>query len=250
MNEHLRRSTVDGVADLLRGRIHRGELSPGDRLAAERDLATQLGVGRITLRGALAKLQAEGYLEARRGATGGSFVTELQEPAERWLRRMQENLADLDDLIEFRLAVERRAAKLAALRADETDLTRMAEAIDTLDAATNAEEFRAADAAFHNAVAEAAGSPRILAAIEDARGELFAPTDQLRYDTHIDTSRVQHLAIYTAIRNGDGDAAAQAVEQHLQTTRTELLEVLQITGRRHRAAEATRVPPAVRNLGA
>jgi len=69
--DQMRRTTVDDIADLLRGRIHRGELSPADRMPAERELAAALGVGLITLRGALAKLQAEGYLEARRGAAGG-----------------------------------------------------------------------------------------------------------------------------------------------------------------------------------
>lgn len=222
----VRQTTADEIADLLRGRIHRGELSTGDRLPAERDLALTLAVGRLTLRGALAKLQAEGYLEARRGATGGNFVTELSEPYARWLRRMRENLGDLDDLIEYRLAVERRAVKLAAVRADESDLERMATAIAMLDAAADAETFRVADSEFHTAIAEASGSPRLLAAIEDARGELFAPTDQLRYDNHIDTSRVQHLAIFEALKRGDGDAAAEAVEVHLQTTRSELLELL------------------------
>ncbi|MDO8364952.1 MAG: FCD domain-containing protein [Actinomycetota bacterium] len=231
MSEPLRRTTVDGVADLLRGRIHRGELGCGDRLPAERDLAAQLGVGRITVRGALALLQNEGYLEVRRGAAGGNFVTQLRRPYQRWLRRMRRDLAGLDDLIEFRLAVERRAVRLAAQRATAADLQAMAAAIQRLDVAADAEQFRLADSAFHDAVARAAGSPRIQAAIQQARGELFAPTDQLRYDTHIDTSRTQHLAIYDAIRSGDGAAAADAVEAHLQSTRAELVQLLEHTRR-------------------
>lgn len=222
----MRHTNVDDIANLLRGRIHRGELSPGDRLPAERELAVALEVGRITLRGALAKLQAEGYLEARRGATGGNFVTGLDKPYRRWLRRMRENLIDLDDLIEYRLAVERRAAKLAAIRSDATDLERMAGAISLLDVATDAEAFRHADSEFHTALAEASGSPRLISAVDDARGELFAPTDQLRYETHIEDSRAQHLAIYDAIAARDADAAAAAVEIHIETTRRELIAML------------------------
>ncbi len=224
--EGVRRTTVDDIADLLRGRIHRGELSPGDRLPAERDLSLSLEVGRITLRGALAKLQAEGYLEVRRGAAGGNFVTGLDKPYRRWLRRMRENQGDLEDLIEYRMAVERRAAKLAALRADETDLERMAAAIGMLGEAHGAEAFRQADSEFHNALGEASGSTRLIAAIETARGELFAPTDQLRFDARSDSSRVEHLAIYEAVRIGDADAAADAVEAHIETTRRELLAML------------------------
>jgi len=222
----MRRTTVDDMADLLRGRIHRGELSPGDRLPAERELAAQLSVGRVTLRGALAKLQSEGYLEARRGAAGGHFVTRLDEPYRRWLLSMKDNLTDLDDLIEFRLAVERRAAELAAQRADATDLERMAAAIELLDKAETAEEFRMADSEFHAALAEASGSPRLILAVDQARGELFSPTDQPRYETHIDTSREQHLAIFDAVKAADSVGAADAVEAHLQTTRVELLDML------------------------
>ncbi len=222
----MRQTTVTGIANLLRGRIHRGELSPGDRLASERDLATDLGVGRITLRGALARLQAEGYLEVRRGASGGNFVTELEKPYRRWIRRMREDMSDLDDLIEYRIAVERRAAKLAAIRADDTDRQRMAEAIDKLDRADDNEAFRQADSEFHTALAEASGSPRLIAAVDDARGELFAPTDQLRYSTEVERTRTQHQAIYQAIMAADPEAAADAVEAHIETTRGELIEML------------------------
>jgi GntR family transcriptional regulator, transcriptional repressor for pyruvate dehydrogenase complex len=222
----MRHTTVDDIANLLRGRIHRGELSPGDRLPAERELAADLVVGRITLRGALARLQAEGYLEARRGATGGNFVTGLDKPYERWLRRMRENLVDLDDLIEYRLAVERRSAKLASVRADATDLERMSAAIERLDAAAGAEAFRQADSEFHTALAEASGSPRLIAAVDEARGELFAPTDQLRYNTHIEETRAEHAAIFKAVSERDAEAAAAAVETHIENTRRELLEML------------------------
>jgi DNA-binding LacI/PurR family transcriptional regulator len=46
----------------------------GQRLMPERELAAELGVGRKTLRGALAELEADGLLERRQGA--GTFVAE------------------------------------------------------------------------------------------------------------------------------------------------------------------------------
>jgi GntR family transcriptional regulator, transcriptional repressor for pyruvate dehydrogenase complex len=122
-------STPRVIATVIRGLIHRGELSPGDRLPPERALADQLGVARVSLRDALAQLQHEGYLAARRGAHGGTFVTGLAEPRRRWLRRMQENPRDLEDIIDYRTAIEAHAARLAASRRDHADLPVIEQAV-------------------------------------------------------------------------------------------------------------------------
>jgi GntR family transcriptional regulator len=57
----------------LRSRISSGELGPGQRLPAERDLARQLGVSRMTVRQALASLADQGLVE--RGVGRGTFVS-------------------------------------------------------------------------------------------------------------------------------------------------------------------------------
>jgi DNA-binding GntR family transcriptional regulator len=64
------------VAQLTRA-IELGRLLPGDRLPAERELATQLGVARVTLRSALGDLEAAGLLGAPAAAPWSS-------PRSRW----------------------------------------------------------------------------------------------------------------------------------------------------------------------
>src|SRR5689334_15639652 len=54
--------------------IKLGLVSEGERLPAERDLAGRLQVSRVTLREAIRALREAGYLEARRGRSGGTFV--------------------------------------------------------------------------------------------------------------------------------------------------------------------------------
>ncbi|GAA4529708.1 MULTISPECIES: GntR family transcriptional regulator [Nonomuraea] len=56
--------------------IDRGELAPGDRLPGERELAGRLGVSRMTLRQALARLESDGVLIRVPGRAGGAFVAE------------------------------------------------------------------------------------------------------------------------------------------------------------------------------
>ncbi len=55
--------------------IKLGVVGPGERFPAERELAAQLGISRLTLREAIRELQQAGYVESRRGRSGGTFVT-------------------------------------------------------------------------------------------------------------------------------------------------------------------------------
>ena len=60
------------IAEQLRERIASGAWAPAARLPAERMLATQLGVSRMTVRQALAALQLEGRISRRTGRSGGT----------------------------------------------------------------------------------------------------------------------------------------------------------------------------------
>ncbi|MVO84618.1 UTRA domain-containing protein [Streptomyces sp. p1417] len=64
------------IAAQLRAGIEAGEYGPGQRLPGENDLMAAHGVARMTARQALAALQAEGLVEARKGA--GVFVRDFR----------------------------------------------------------------------------------------------------------------------------------------------------------------------------
>jgi GntR family transcriptional repressor for pyruvate dehydrogenase complex len=74
-----RSSVVDAVADRLRGEILAGRLAAGSRLPSERELSLALGVNRLTLRAALARLEALGLVATRHGAS--TLVTSWRERA-------------------------------------------------------------------------------------------------------------------------------------------------------------------------
>ena len=206
------------VLQEIRGRIHRGELGPGDRLPAERELAAQLGVSRDRLREALQALEGDGYLVSKRGATGGRFVTELATPFAAWAARTEH---DLDDIVDFRLAVECEACRFAAQRRGRSDLEAMQSAVERLEGATTPRAYRLADVAFHAAIAIASGNARLAAAVERARGELFEPADELWKHGRIE-SLADHRHILDAIRAKAAPAAAAAMAEHIERTRLEL----------------------------
>src|SRR5580704_5014377 len=69
--------------------IKLGLIGPGERFPAERELAAQLGISRLTLRDAIRELQQAGYVESRRGRLGGTFITYSRpEPSVGDLRRL------------------------------------------------------------------------------------------------------------------------------------------------------------------
>jgi GntR family transcriptional regulator len=67
---------VQAVRARLRGEIDAGELAPGQRLGAEREVAQRLGVSRSTVRAALADLERTGAIRRARGRSGGIFVAD------------------------------------------------------------------------------------------------------------------------------------------------------------------------------
>jgi 2-aminoadipate transaminase len=60
------------LRDQLRALVHTGELRPGDRIPASRELATQLGVHRTTVANAYAELESEGLIQGHVGR--GTFI--------------------------------------------------------------------------------------------------------------------------------------------------------------------------------
>lgn len=63
------------LRNALRAEILNGRIEPGSKLPASRELARQYQLSRGTILAALDELQAEGYLEARRGS--GTYVVKI-----------------------------------------------------------------------------------------------------------------------------------------------------------------------------
>ena len=64
------------ISAWLLSRIVAGKLRPDDKLPPEEGLAAALGVSRMTLRQALGSLEQQGWIERRRGRSGGNFIRE------------------------------------------------------------------------------------------------------------------------------------------------------------------------------
>lgn len=202
--------------------IKLGVVPPGDRLPPERELVSRLGVSRATLREAIRVLQQAGYLAARRGRTGGTFVLARPGDASKTrARRMAREMGpDLLDALAFRSVVEPGAAELAAQHAEGRNLAPLRAQIAEM-AQLPRSAYRSADSRFHLAIAGLSGSPSLVAAVADVQvrlSDLLAAIPLL--DEALRHSDVQHRAILEAIEADNGDEARRLMREHIAATAT------------------------------
>lgn len=209
--------------------IKLGLVGPGERFPAERDLAAQLGISRLTLRDAIHELHEAGYVSSRRGRFGGTFVT-YSRPTPRGsaeLRRLaQQDAGKLTDALTFRLAIEAGAAEALAVHFGTADSTTSLGAARGILLARLAdvntarpEDYRRMDTLFHLCIAELTGSSLLASAAADARMRLNDLLNAIPVlPRNIAHSARQHAAIVESILSGDGDRARRAVAEHLEGT--------------------------------
>jgi len=204
--------------------IKLGVVAPGQRFPAERELAVQLGISRITLREAIRELQQAGFIESRRGRSGGTFVTyRPPAPSRGVLRRIAlEDGGKLTDALTFRMAVETGSAQLLAQVSGEAARANLRYVLQARLADVNQaspQDYRRLDTLFHLSIAELTGSTLLAAACADARmrlNDLLNAIPVLR--RNIDHTAGQHAAIVDAILAGDAELARRAVTEHLEGT--------------------------------
>lgn len=229
LNSEKNGTTAEEVVTRLREMIHRGELSSGDRLPPERDLAKLLGVSRPTLRAGIRSLATVGILQSRQGA--GTFVAEAEESPtlDSSPLRMLSALHGFtsDEMFEARLALEMSIAGMAAERATSEQMTLMAEEVAGMFASLDEpEQYLVHDMQFHQTIA-AASNNRILTALMNMVATILfdSRSKTVKRAKDLKESAEQHRNIYRAMREHDPVAARKAMHDHLvETQKAQRLE--------------------------
>lgn len=218
---------IEQAATRLREEITGGHWPVGTRLPGETTLAKTLGVGRSTVREAVRVLAGAGLVQARQGS--GVFVIATA-PAEDWPARLRR--AAVTDVFEVRMLVEVQAARLAALRRTDADLTTLSAALDARSAAAAGDDaaFVDADIALHAAVVGAAHNPVLTDLFAEfiprLRQALIDLVDLLALRTGAtgtpNPGDEAHSALVQAVERGDADTAGRVLQAELEQTLTRL----------------------------
>lgn len=205
--------------DLIEGR-----LGPGDRLASERELSTDLGVGRSSVREALRVLEVMGLIRTATGSgpQSGAIVIATPSGGMSALLRLQVAAQGfpLADVVHTRLVLEDAVAASLALdeNRDTSGAHRLLDAMDADD--LSAEEFLALDAQLHLALAEATGNTVIAAMMAGLRTaiESYVLTGSRQIADWPDMAqrlRAEHRGIVASIDAGDVEAARVRLRAHI-----------------------------------
>lgn len=188
----------DQVLRYLRDKIIEGEFGEGKRLI-EVDIAAELGVSRTPVREALWQLRSANLI---RQVGTGYEVTNVKR--------------ELLEILDVRAALESHAVRRAAGRVTKEQLATMASICDEMEQLPfNATEKRArCNRRFHEELIGAAGNTRLLHLVRDYQ-DYFTVVQPLFDEKFIARIQREHRAIVNALRQGDGERAAQCVTQHV-----------------------------------
>lgn len=208
------------IVGQVRQLMRQGQLRPGDRLPAERDLCEQFGVSRVTVREALRMLESSGLVEIRVGARGGAFVTAPSSG------RIGDGLADMlslsvisaADVTEVRLILEAGIVPLLCERATEEDLQDLEQMCALAREAHRTGSYTTdMSAEFHVRVARATHNPAVAMLVESFRGPIVMSMEEAKA-TAPDMGKPgieEHEQFVAAVRQRDPEKAMRIMREHL-----------------------------------
>ncbi len=218
---------ADRLYEQILEQIVSGKLEVGSRLPSEAEFCRLFEVSRPIVREALSRLQADGLVISRQGS--GSFVQ--QRPSSEFIKLAPPgSIADVLRCYELRICLESEAASLAAGRRTNTQLARMARALEELGRIlATAELGIEADVEFHKSFVAGCGNhlfvstfqalePIIKSGLQIGRG-LSLLDDQ----TRLERVYREHARIYEAIEASNPDEAGRAVRDHFQNSLERIL---------------------------
>ena len=205
------------IIDSLRDRIIAGGFEAGQPIRQDA-LAAELGISKIPLREAFAKLEQEGLIVSQ--ANRGFFVSPL-------------SVVEALDVFELRLKLEPAASAAASARATDEERGAARAALAELDAAMLAGQrsVGALNRMFHLALIRPCGRPvtaqllsRLLLLSERYTVKHLEPRGQLV------RARAEHLGLLEAWSAGEAAEVERLIAAHISGTRDDLVSQLEVTG--------------------
>lgn len=219
----------ENITAQIRTAIFDGKLKPGDRLPVEKELMERFGVSKGTIREALRSLEVLGFVDIRKGASGGIFVTEVD------MNRVRDYFTNyllfqnlsLTNLSEVRLILEPYVAEKAARLIQKADLEKLRKIIEESDEALkkkapNRIEFHE----FHRILGDISGNPILIFIVDFIEGLLIDTRNRLGAGDDFSIKVLNaHKRIYKALSRKDAKGAKKEMAKHVREVERNLLAI-------------------------
>lgn len=213
------------IYEQIRAKILSGELKPGDKLPAERDLIEMFQRSRPTVREALRMLENKNYVSISRGR--GTIVNKLStDEIERTLSSLVRlNLVSEENIMDIRTVCETLAISLAAKNRTEQDVQVLRGILTSGDQAleTSFEQFMDNGILFNGAIAKASHNEMLYLIVRItsnfSHDKLTGGASKMTQEEKkrlVKTISAQHHEMLDAIIAQDSERAMKLNQQHLQ----------------------------------
>jgi len=211
-------SLTDEAIARLKEMIISGRYGPGDRLPVEKELSSELGLSRNSLREAVRALSLVGILDTRQGA--GTYVTSLDPDRLMGTTGLVMDLVQDRNVLELlgvRRMLEPSATALAAARIEAEELSELGDCLGRMEAAISIEELVEADDEFHGLIFDATGNATLAALARSLAGRTFRARlwRGMADETVVERTRAGHRAIFEALVARDPELAQSAATAHI-----------------------------------
>lgn len=217
------------IADRFVTAIALGEFVVGQKLPTVQELAQLLVVSSSTVREALSRLAALGYVRISRGRSGGTVVISQWGPASDSMvrRALDVDWEQLEVTLDFRSVIEQQIARIAAQRIVQADVPRIAAAVKAYEqAGADREPSGIADLEVHQSIAAAAHNPQLTALSLRIRREVSLGFNAEPYTPEVRATAIhQHSALAAAVIDRELEQAAALAAQHFRLTEQTLREL-------------------------
>lgn len=209
----------DEVYKQLVSMIRHGQLKPGEKLPSEREMASDLGISRQSLREALYRAKIMGLIEVRQGE--GSFVLSsahesLQTPL---VGLLEEEVERIFEFFEIRKLIEGWCAEKASTVATVEDLERMKQILKKMEAVLpSGKTWEEVDMEFHLCIAAATHNViamHIMEALRESFDAFFRFRKVITKSEKKDLLWHHHNEVYKAINQRNASMARQKIVDHL-----------------------------------
>ena len=221
----LQNITKQNISDEVYGQfidaIMNGEWKPEEKIPSETELAAQMGVSRVTIRGALQRLEGMQLIERRQGE--GTFVSEIS--GTQYVNNLVPVVAlgnhDLADLMEFREIFDSEVAAIAARKGNAKLIKDLRKNFEKHMKAAEEGDYKAAamyDTSFHFLLARATGNRLIEQIYETFRAPFQKNMYEIVKTMGFADARKYHAALIGAIERRDEVGAREIMREHVRDT--------------------------------